>query len=128
MQVTIHCCVYEVFSRQHNTRTINSKLSDTYNTLHKVSVEMITDVHKSFVTSVGLKSLHKSALLLLLWTPKQYKGGFPVIAKITRRYVFTKGINHAITRSQYLNGEFLPLKLSVSVFCHDRQTGLKLIL
>ena len=34
------------------------------------------------------------------------RGGFPVIAESTRSHVFTNGINHASTRSQYVNRNF----------------------
>ena len=43
-----------------------------------------------------------------LKTGKQIKGGFPVIAEITRRHTFTKEINHAGARSQYFNETFYP--------------------
>ena len=32
------------------------------------------------------------------------KGGFPVIAGITRSHIFTKEINHAHTQTLYFNG------------------------
>ena len=39
-------------------------------------------------------------------TKKTTKGGFLVIAQTSRSHVFTKEINHASTRNQYLNGNF----------------------
>ena len=44
-------------------------------------------------------------------TPKEYqfiqhKGGFPLIAEITRCHAFTKEINHASARCQYFNDNF----------------------
>ena len=34
------------------------------------------------------------------------KGGFPLIAEITRCHAFTKEINHASARCQYFNNNF----------------------
>ena len=45
------------------------------------------------------------------------KGGFPVMAEISRCHTFTKEINHRRARSQYFNE-------NSSEFSDDRKTGL----
>ena len=42
----------------------------------------------------------------MLFTLLQNKGGFPLIAEITRCHAFTKEINHASARCQYFNDNF----------------------
>ena len=44
--------------------------------------------------------------LCLLFCKIVYKGGFPLIAEITRCHTFTKEINHASARCQYFNENF----------------------
>ena len=41
-----------------------------------------------------------------IWLKNYTKGGFPVIAEISRNHVSTKEINHANTRSQHSEGNF----------------------
>ena len=58
------------------------------------------------ICSASLRVLANLLRIVSAIIKKTTKGGFPVIAQTSRSHVFTKEINHASTRSQYLNGNF----------------------
>ena len=58
------------------------------------------------ICSASLRVLANLLRMVSAITKKTTKGGFPVIPQTSLSHVFTKEINHASTRSQYLNGNF----------------------